>query len=147
VKTPGEAVAELSRRVERSWARVVGGEGGGRAAGAAAALSWVREAPHVVLWGDMDADGLEILSGRRAAGLHVRSLFMDVESYDRWERSGVDHDHHGAPIGRASRVRSRASRRASASSTSGSAPGSGSASAASSRSGTRSTRRSRSCVR
>lgn len=74
-------------------------EGEGRGAGAVAALPWVREAPQLWYWGDMDADGLEILHGFRAAGLPVRSLFMDLAAYERWERFGVDHDHGGRPIG------------------------------------------------
>jgi hypothetical protein len=47
----------------------------------------------------MDADGLEILNGFRVAGIPARSLFMDLASYDRWERYGVDTDHHGARLG------------------------------------------------
>ena len=74
-------------------------EGEGRGAGAAALLPWVRDAPELWYWGDMDADGLEILHGFRAAGLPVRSLFMDLPAYRLWERFGVDHDHGGRPIG------------------------------------------------
>ncbi|MDN5895999.1 MAG: DUF2220 family protein [Nocardioides sp.] len=74
-------------------------EGDGRGAGAVAGLSWVHEAEMAWYWGDMDADGLEILHGYRAAGLTVRSMFMDIDSYRRWERFGVDHDHRGKPLG------------------------------------------------
>lgn len=70
-------------------------EGEGRGAGAIAGLPWIRGAQTILYWGDMDADGLEILHGFRAVGLPVRSLFMDYSSYERWERFGVDHDHTG----------------------------------------------------
>ncbi|HYU86072.1 MAG TPA: Wadjet anti-phage system protein JetD domain-containing protein [Kribbellaceae bacterium] len=73
-------------------------EGEGRGAGAVAALPWVRAAESLHYWGDMDADGLEILHGFRAAGLPVRSLFMDLAAYRQWERYGVDHDHGGRPL-------------------------------------------------
>ncbi|MHB1431885.1 MAG: Wadjet anti-phage system protein JetD domain-containing protein [Streptosporangiaceae bacterium] len=35
-------------------------------------------APLVVRWGDMDADGPEILDGFPAAGVSARSILMDV---------------------------------------------------------------------
>jgi len=35
---------------------------------------------------------------RRLAGLDVRSLFMVMAAYQRWQRYGVDHDHAGNPI-------------------------------------------------
>jgi hypothetical protein len=73
-------------------------EGEGRGAGAVAQLAWVHEAETLWNWGDMDADGLEILHGFRAAGLQVRSLFMDMAAYERWARYGVDHDHRGGPL-------------------------------------------------
>lgn len=74
-------------------------EGEGRGAGAVAGLPWIHDVEELWYWGDMDADGLEILQGFRAAGLPVRSLYMDLAAYERWERFGVDHDHHGAPLG------------------------------------------------
>lgn len=65
---------------------------------ALAELPWIRDADRVWYWGDMDTDGLEILHGFREAGLAVRSLFMDLAAYLRWERYGVDHDHRGKPL-------------------------------------------------
>lgn len=62
-------------------------------------MPWMREAVHLVYWGDMDADGLEILHAHREAGLEVGSLFMDRAAYERWERIGVDHEHGGRPLG------------------------------------------------
>jgi hypothetical protein len=91
-----------NRDTAQLFPEVTGGiavEGEGRGAGAVAALPWIREAATIWYWGDMDADGLEILNGYRGAGLPVRSLFMDPASYERWERYGVDHDHRGSPLG------------------------------------------------
>lgn len=73
-------------------------EGEGRGGGAVASLARVRDADALWYWGDMDADGLEILDGFRAAGLPAQSLFMDLPAYRQWERYGVDHDHRGNPI-------------------------------------------------
>ncbi len=74
-------------------------EGDGNGPGAVPLLPWVRSAEAVFYWGDMDAKGLEILHDFRAVlGPGVRSLFMDVGAYQRWERYGVDHDHDGKPL-------------------------------------------------
>lgn len=64
--------------------------GNGRAANRIAALlPWIADIPHVIYWGDMDADGLEILSEVRESGIDCESLFMDVKSYTRYERFGT----------------------------------------------------------
>ncbi len=73
-------------------------EGVGKGGGTAAAFSWVTEAEHVLYWGDMDADGFEILNGFRAAGVPARSLLMDMQTYVTWERYGTNHDPKGQPI-------------------------------------------------
>lgn len=48
-------------------------------------VPWIRDAEAVIYWGDMGADGLDILDGLRAAGIPVRSIFMDRAAYQRWE--------------------------------------------------------------
>jgi hypothetical protein len=63
-------------------------EGMGRGAGAIAALPWLTDAPHLFYWGDMDADGLEILNEFRAAGVRAASLLMDIATFEQWERFG-----------------------------------------------------------
>ncbi|MDT5031095.1 MAG: hypothetical protein QOC94_1266 [Actinoplanes sp.] len=73
-------------------------EGMGRGAGAIAALPWLRDAPHLFYWGDMDADGLEILNEFRAAGVRAASLFMDIATFERWERFGTNEDRYGKPL-------------------------------------------------
>lgn len=74
-------------------------EGNGKGGRTIAALRWVREAPLVVYWGDMDADGLEILNQFRVAGLNVISLLMDLNAYHRYKRFGVNIDAHSRPLG------------------------------------------------
>lgn len=98
---PTVVLVSENRDTAQLFPRIEGGialEGEGRGAGAIAALPWVAEAPWLFYWGDMDADGLEILHGFRAAGLPVRSLFMDLPAYEQWERYGVEHDHGGRPL-------------------------------------------------
>ncbi|MHA4945688.1 Wadjet anti-phage system protein JetD domain-containing protein [Micromonospora sp. SD19] len=73
-------------------------EGVGRGGGAIAALPWLTTAQHVLYWGDMDADGLEILNEFRAAGVPAASLFMDLTAYSRWERFGTNSDTQGRPL-------------------------------------------------
>lgn len=73
-------------------------EGNGRGGAAIAALEWVRQAEQVAYWGDMDADGLEILAEFRAAGVRARSLLMDVDAYGFWSRFGTRHDRFGQEL-------------------------------------------------
>jgi hypothetical protein len=73
-------------------------EGVGKGGGTAAAFKWIVNAPLVAYWGDMDADGLEILDGFRAAGVPARSILMDVDAYKEWERFGTDLDPKGRPL-------------------------------------------------
>lgn len=53
-----------------------------------------------IYWGDMDADGLEILAAVRGTGIECESLFMDRTAYDRYRRYGTDKDEHGRTIAR-----------------------------------------------
>ena len=73
-------------------------EGAGSGAAAFAAVDWVRDAEVLVYWGDLDADGLEILNEFRAAGLPAVPLLMDLETYQRWERYGVNVDAKGKEL-------------------------------------------------
>ncbi|MEC3979825.1 Wadjet anti-phage system protein JetD domain-containing protein [Amycolatopsis sp. H20-H5] len=74
-------------------------EGVGRGGGTAAAFGWITHAPRVFYWGDMDADGLEILDGFRGAGIPAASILMDQDAYETWERFGTSLDRHGKPLG------------------------------------------------
>ncbi|WIX83479.1 DUF2220 family protein [Amycolatopsis carbonis] len=73
-------------------------EGSGRGGSTAATFEWITGADAVIYWGDMDADGFEILDEFRAVGVPARSLFMDHAAYDRWEPYGTDVDRHGKPL-------------------------------------------------
>ncbi len=73
-------------------------EGAGSGASAFAAFEWLRTARLVVYWGDMDADGLRILAQFRTAGIPVQSLFMDLPTFERWEKYGTNTDKRGNPI-------------------------------------------------
>ena len=53
------------------------------------AHDWIARAERLFYWGDMDADGLEILNAYRAAGSAVESILMDIDSFNRYERFGT----------------------------------------------------------
>lgn len=73
-------------------------EGEGRGATTITSAPWVRTAPLIVYWGDLDQDGLEILNEFRATGLTVESMLMNVETYDRYRRYGTTLDRHNKPV-------------------------------------------------
>ncbi|MDO4537209.1 MAG: DUF2220 family protein [Coriobacteriales bacterium] len=58
-------------------------------------LTWIREAKRILYWGDLDADGFEILNGYRAHGLSCESMLMDRRTLERFGRYGtsVEKDH------------------------------------------------------
>lgn len=73
-------------------------EGEGSGGSTFASFEWITQAPVVIYWGDMDADGLEILNGFRAAGVPARSMLMTAEVFERWERFGTNVDKRGRPL-------------------------------------------------
>ncbi len=98
---PGVVLISENRDTAQCFPEVPGGiaiEGSGAGGGTVAALAWVHEAPVRLYWGDLDAAGLEILAQFRRAGLDVDSILMDVATYRRWERFGVDHGHDAKPV-------------------------------------------------
>ncbi len=54
--------------------------------------------PQVVYWGDMDADGLEILDAVRHTGVRCKSLFMDLEAYQRYSWFGTNLTSTSTPL-------------------------------------------------
>jgi len=70
-------------------------EGAGTGGSTIAAVPWIRDAPFVMYWGDMDADGLCILNEFRERGIPAASMFMDTASYHRYNRYGSNHDPKG----------------------------------------------------
>lgn len=62
------------------------------------AVPWLREIPLLVYWGDIDADGYEIVDALRAAGLPVHTILMDLGAYEQYERYGSPTDAAGTPL-------------------------------------------------
>jgi hypothetical protein len=73
-------------------------EGAGTGGGTIAATPWVRQAPLVVYWGDLDVDGLRILNEFRAAGVPAKSILMDLPTYEAYLRYGTNTDKNDDPI-------------------------------------------------
>jgi hypothetical protein len=73
-------------------------EGVGNGGATIAAFDWITDAPYLFYWGDMDADGLEILDGFRAAGVPATAILMNPDSYARWEPFGTNLDPRGRPL-------------------------------------------------
>lgn len=99
--TPAVVVISENKDTAIHFPELKGGiavEGVGRGGTTAATFSWITGTDSVFYWGDMDADGLEILDGFRAAGIPARSLLMSWSAYERWERFGTNVDQHGKPL-------------------------------------------------
>ncbi|TDK91728.1 Wadjet anti-phage system protein JetD domain-containing protein [Mycolicibacterium mucogenicum] len=62
---------------------------------AVAGFPWVRNAPRVVYWGDLDTDGFDILARFRAQ-CPCESLLMDQASVERWRSLVVPHRASGS---------------------------------------------------
>lgn len=52
----------------------------------------------LVYWGDIDAEGLRIVSRLRSRGHQVRTILMDRLTYEAYARFGTNIDQHGRPI-------------------------------------------------
>lgn len=80
-------------------ARGISIEGVGKGGKTPAAFPWIRQAPVVVYWGDIDSDGYEILDGYRVDfNRDIDSILMDPETYEAYEEFGTDYDQHGRPL-------------------------------------------------
>lgn len=73
-------------------------EGAGYGGGTAAAFDWLTQAPRLYYWGDIDAHGYEILNGFREAGVPVRSILMDLATFEEFEPYGTTTDVTGKPL-------------------------------------------------
>ena len=74
-------------------------EGVGKGGKTIASFPWIRDAPVVVYWGDIDRDGYEILDGYRVDFKRdVDSILMDPETYEAYEQFGTDLDKNGKAI-------------------------------------------------
>ncbi|NMM99805.1 hypothetical protein G1C96_0383 [Bifidobacterium sp. DSM 109958] len=77
------------------------GQGWSSVAALPTLLPWLSDLPerHVAYWGDIDADGLEILASvRKSCGIVCPSVLMDRQTYARYERYGTDLDERGHRI-------------------------------------------------
>jgi len=74
-------------------------EGAGAGGSTAAQFEWIVQAPLVVYWGDVDADGFEILDGYRRDGVPAVSILMDVDTYRAYAPWGTLHYPNGHEIG------------------------------------------------
>ncbi|WP_418608141.1 Wadjet anti-phage system protein JetD domain-containing protein [Georgenia sp. SUBG003] len=61
-------------------------------------MDWLRDAPHVLYWGDIDAAGFEIVNQYRQSGVPVRTILMDLTTYETYERFGATTDAKGNPL-------------------------------------------------
>lgn len=81
--------------------RIRGGiavEGNGTGGGTIANTPWIRSAPLIVYWGDIDLAGLEILDEFRVSGVDAVSMLMDMETYAAYQRYGTKLDAKGKPV-------------------------------------------------
>ena len=73
--------------------------GSGRAAARAAdVLPWLKGLTRVLYWGDIDADGYEILSSFRNAGVSCESVLMDEEAFETYSPYATLYTPKGSPI-------------------------------------------------
>jgi hypothetical protein len=61
-------------------------------------VPWLREIGLLVYWGDIDADGYEIVDALRASGLAVHTILMNSSAYEQYERYGSQTDAAGRPL-------------------------------------------------
>ncbi|WP_349876285.1 Wadjet anti-phage system protein JetD domain-containing protein [Micromonospora sp. HUAS YX12] len=71
---------------------------GSKAPGALPRVSWIRDCPRIIYWGDIDAAGFEIVNNLRTNGVDIQTILMDQQAYDAYERFGAWTDEKGKPI-------------------------------------------------
>ena len=67
-------------------------------ADAIASFDWITDATEIIYWGDMDASGFEIVNHFRSAGLAIDTIFMDLRSFETYQRFGATTDAKGREI-------------------------------------------------
>lgn len=63
-------------------------------------VDWLRDAHHVIYWGDLDARGLEIVNDYRRYGVPVETILMDRETLTRFAPFRAETDERGVPLKR-----------------------------------------------
>lgn len=66
---------------------------------AIASFDWLTAVPRLIYWGDLDPSGFEIVDRFRQAGLPVRTILMDLPTFEEYERFGTSTDARGNPLG------------------------------------------------
>ena len=64
-------------------------------------LAWATACSSVIYWGDLDAEGFEIVHQYRSRGLDVRTILMNNSTLREYGRFGVREDRHGKSLLRA----------------------------------------------
>lgn len=54
-----------------------------------ARVTWIRNAPRVIYWGDIDAPGLQFVSDLRGLGIAAHTVLMDLATLDRYRHLAV----------------------------------------------------------
>jgi hypothetical protein len=54
-----------------------------------ARVTWIRNAPQVIYWGDIDAPGLQFVSDLRGLGIAARTILMDRATLERYRHLAV----------------------------------------------------------
>jgi hypothetical protein len=97
--SPSVAIISENKDTAVLFPEVLGGisiEGNGDAAARQLPeMSWLLDVPRLLYWGDIDADGFEIVNSLRAAGLAVDTILMDLVAYKRYEPYGTWTDKTG----------------------------------------------------
>jgi hypothetical protein len=55
-----------------------------------ARVTWIRSAPRVIYWGDIDAPGLQFVSDLRGLGVAARTVLTDLATLERYRHLAVD---------------------------------------------------------
>jgi hypothetical protein len=71
---------------------------GDAAVTAIATVASIMSAAQVVYWGDIDAEGLRIVSRIRSRGHHIDTILMDVATYDAYASFGTNLDPSGRSL-------------------------------------------------
>lgn len=54
-----------------------------------ARVTWIRNAPQVIYWGDIDAPGLQFVSDLRGLGIAARTVLMDRATLEKYRHLAV----------------------------------------------------------
>lgn len=71
---------------------------GSKVPGTIRRIPWMRQCPHIIYWGDIDAKGLCIVNDLRTGGINVDTMLMDYATYEAYEQYGAWTDERGKPV-------------------------------------------------